>query len=176
MAFDAGKSARSTRLSTVMAGLLLAAFALSARAETLLGSVVGIADGDTVTVLDGSLRQHKVRLAGIDAPERGQPFGNRSRQALAAMVFRRHVAVEWHKKDRYQRLVGSVRVGENDAGLALVRAGLAWHYRAYANEQTASDRTAYGRAEDEARASRRGLWLDASPEPPWEYRARRKAR
>lgn len=159
-----------------LATLLLAACAIGSPAETLVGNVVGIADGDTVTVLDSTFRQHKVRLAGIDAPERGQPFGNRSKQTLASLVFRREVYVEWHKKDRYQRLVGSVRVGQTDVGLALVGAGMAWHYRVYANEQSTEDRANYRAAENEARSSNRGLWLDPAPEAPWEYRMRRRTR
>jgi endonuclease YncB( thermonuclease family) len=154
---------------------LVAALVAPVHAETLRGNVVGIADGDTVTVLDSTLRQHKVRLAGIDAPEKGQPFGNRSRQELAKLVFHRQVAVEWHKKDRYHRLVGVIRVGDFDVAYEQVRAGWAWHYRAYAKEQRSGDRVRYAQAEDEARSSKRGLWLQAGAEPPWEYRARRRA-
>jgi endonuclease YncB( thermonuclease family) len=143
-----------------------------ARAETLIGEVVGVADGDTVTIVDADHHQHKVRLAGIDAPEKKQPFGNRSRQALAQLVFRQEVTVEWHKKDRYQRLVGLVRVGGLDAGLEQVRAGLAWHYLAYAKEQSATDRHRYSQAEADAKSTNRGLWSDHASEAPWEYRAR----
>jgi endonuclease YncB( thermonuclease family) len=164
------------RLSRLLALLVIAAasHATGARAETLVGEVVGVADGDTVTVLDVDHRQHKVRLAGIDAPERKQPFGHRSTQALAQMVFRHQVTVEWHKKDRYQRIVGLVRVGGSDVGLEQVRAGLAWHYLAYAKEQSAADRERYSQAEAEAKSSNRGLWGDRSFEPPWEYRAHRR--
>jgi endonuclease YncB( thermonuclease family) len=155
---------------------LAAAGAAAARAETLVGEVVGVADGDTVTVLDADHHQYKVRLSGIDAPEKSQPFGNRSRQALAQMVFRQQVTVEWHKTDRYQRLVGLVRVGNSDVGLAQVRAGLAWHYLAYAKEQSPMDREHYSQAQDEARSSNRGLWSDRTSEPPWEFRARQRER
>jgi endonuclease YncB( thermonuclease family) len=137
---------------------------------------VGLSDGDTVTVLDGNHRQYKVRLAGIDAPERRQPFGDRSRQALAAMVFRQHVAVEWHKTDRYGRLVGVVRISGRDVGLEQVKSGLAWHYKAYQSEQTKADRMLYDQAEEQARVARRGLWRDPLPEAPWEFRQRGRLR
>lgn len=137
---------------------------------------MGLSDGDTVTVLDATHRQHKVRLAGIDAPERRQPFGDRSRQALAAMVFRQQVAVEWHKTDRYGRLVGVVRISGRDVGLEQVKSGLAWHYKEYRSEQTKADRILYDQAEEQARAARRGLWRDALPEAPWEFRRRARHR
>ena len=100
--------------------------ACSAHAETLTGRVVGIADGDTVTVLDANRQQHKIRLAGIDAPEKTQPFGDRSKQNLSTLVFDKQVAVEWKKQDRYGRTVGKVLINGIDANLAQVKAGMAW--------------------------------------------------
>jgi endonuclease YncB( thermonuclease family) len=144
--------------------------ALSLQAETLTGYVVGIADGDTLTVLDASHQQHKIRLAGIDAPEKGQPFGDRSKQSLAAMAFNKNVTVEWNKLDRYGRTVGKVMVNGKDANLEQVRAGMAWWYRDYAKEQSPADRGLYERAEVQARAQHVGLWRDANPMPPWEFR------
>lgn len=139
-------------------------------AATLTGEVVGLADGDTITVLDETKTQHKVRLAGIDAPEKNQPFGARSRQNLADLVFRRTVVVEWRKTDRYGRIVGKVLVAETDAGLEQVRAGMAWHYKAYAREQSTDDRSSYAAAEVESRESHRGIWQQPVPTPPWEFR------
>jgi endonuclease YncB( thermonuclease family) len=147
--------------------------AYGAHAATLAGEVVALADGDTVTVLDPSRQQHKVRLAGIDAPEKRQPFGERSKQALATLTFRKQVVVEWHKRDRYGRIVGFVKVGGTDAGLELVRMGLAWHYKAFEREQSAVDRGRYADAEAGARAAHIGLWRDPNPTPPWEFRHRR---
>jgi endonuclease YncB( thermonuclease family) len=158
------------------ASLLVAAAALlaltSAQASELRGRVVAIADGDTVTVLDDERAQHKVRLAGIDAPERGQSFGDASKKSLSALAFNQAVTVVWHKRDRYGRLVGVVRVQTSgtDVNLAQVAAGMAWHYSAYAGEQTAGDRDLYGSAEARARETRRGLWCDPAPVPPWEFR------
>jgi endonuclease YncB( thermonuclease family) len=142
----------------------------AAAPATLLGEVVGVADGDTVTVLDSDRVQHRVRIAGIDAPEKRQAFGNRSRQHLASIVFRKNVAVEWTKTDRYGRIIGKVVVRELDAGLEQIRAGYAWHYKRYAREQVIRDRVAYDAAEQDARAHYRGLWEDLHPTPPWQFR------
>ena len=157
--------------------LLLAACFLSAgwaNAETLAGKVVGVADGDTITVLDAAHEQHKIRLAGIDAPEKAQPFGQRAKAQMSDMVFGKPVAVEWSKRDRYQRIIGKVLVADRDAGLALVSAGLAWHYKQYQKEQTIDDQVRYAAAEDAARARHAGLWADPNPVPPWEWRAAKR--
>ncbi|MCV0437448.1 MAG: thermonuclease family protein [Hydrogenophaga sp.] len=140
-------------------------------AQNLVGEVVAIADGDTLTVLDADRVQHKIRLAGIDAPERKQPFGQRSRQMLADLVFRKQVEVLTEKKDRYGRTIGKVMHQGRDVNLILVAQGMAWHYKQYAREQSAIDRQLYAQAEDEARAQRRGLWADSHPIPPWSWRS-----
>ncbi len=143
----------------------------AAFAETYTGRVVGISDGDTLTVLDKANQQHKVRLAGIDAPEKKQAFGNASRQNLAELVFDKSVTVETKKFDRYKRELAKVWIGASvDANLEQVRAGLAWHHKHYEREQSPEDRRAYNLAEEEARAAHRGLWRDSSPVPPWEFR------
>jgi endonuclease YncB( thermonuclease family) len=154
--------------------LLLVLAAHGVPGETLQGRVVRIADGDTLTIVDSREVQHKIRLAGVDAPERKQQFYDASRQNLAALAFDKTVTVEWHKRDRYGRLVGKVLTGGEDAGLAQVRAGLAWWFREYAHEQSGSDRARYEAAELEARAARRGLW-QALAVAPWEWRARNTA-
>ena len=97
----------------------------------LNGRVVGVADGDTVTVLDASRQQHKIRLMGIDAPEKRMPYGNRSKQSLSDLIFDRQVQVEYNKKDRYGRTVGKIIVDGVDANLAQIKAGMAWHYKQY---------------------------------------------
>ena len=84
------------------------------------------------------------------------------------------VLVEWSKLDRYGRVIGKVVLGSEDVCLAQVRAGLAWHYKAYEREQTPVDRERYAQAEKEARASKRGLWRDPGPTPPWDFRHSRK--
>lgn len=155
---------------------LLAVVSL-AQAETLVGEVVGLADGDTVTVLDAQRVQHKIRLAGIDAPEKGMPWGQKSKEALSDRVYRRTVTVEWQKQDRYGRLVGKIMVDGRDANLAQVADGMAWHYKDYQNEQTLEDRLRYAQAELDARNGRRGLWAEPEPVAPWTWRKmKREAR
>ena len=139
-------------------------------AATLQGTVVGIQDGDTITVLDSSKTTHKIRLTGIDAPEKKQPFGNASKQSLSDMVYERNVTIEYEKDDRYGRKLGKVLVNGQDANLAQVRAGLAWHYKKYQKEQPLEDRLEYTRAEAKAKEAGRGLWKDGQAVPPWEFR------
>ena len=161
-----------------MAALLVACASVSA--ATLSGTVVGVSDGDTITVLDANREQHKIRVAGIDAPETAQPFGHRSKVSLSMLVFGTDVDVQWSKRDRSQRLVGKGLVTDPtcqkqcpktlDAGLAQVTAGLAWWYRKYAKEQSAEDAQRYELAEQEARSHGVGLWSDGQPMPPWDWR------
>lgn len=154
------------------ASLLLAfALTLSAQADYLTGRVVAIADGDTLTVLDAQHTQHRIRLAGIDAPEKRQPWGEQSKANLARLTFDQVVTVEWEKQDRYQRIIGKVLApGAVDTGLAQIDAGLAWHYKKYQREQSPADREAYAAAEDQARGGRIGLWRDPDAIPPWTWR------
>lgn len=139
-------------------------------AEILQGRVVSIADGDTLTVLDSSHKQHKIRLAGIDAPEKGQPFGKASKRSLSELAQDQNVIVEWDKRDRYGRIIGKVLADGLDVDLEQVRRGLAWWYKKYADEQSPDDRDTYEIAEDEARSARRGLWSEQNTVPPWEWR------
>lgn len=146
-------------------------------AETITGRTVGVSDGDTITILDFTNTQHKIRLAGIDAPEKSQPFGQRSKQSLSDLVFGRTVSVETDKVDRYGRKVGKVRTPEGaDANLEQVRRGLAWHYKDYQQEQSEADRATYAAAEGVARGQRRGLWGDAQPVAPWDFRKAQRDR
>jgi endonuclease YncB( thermonuclease family) len=145
-------------------------FSLPVAADTITGKVVGIADGDTVTVLDASKIEYKIRLAGIDAPEKAQAFGNRSKEHLSGLVYGKSVTVDWNKKDAYGRTVGKILVAGTDANLAQIQAGMAWHYKKYQNEQSSSDRASYSQAEDSARTHRTGLWADPNPIPPSDFR------
>lgn len=162
----------------LLALLLLACLPAGARAVDFVeGEVVSIADGDTLTVLDRGKRQHRVRLLGIDAPERSQDFGERARQSLADLVFRKQIHVVVPKPDRYGRLLGKVMIGGTDVNLEQLRAGMAWYYRQYEADVFKDDRPVYDRAEREAKAAKRGLWADPRPVPPWEFRrAGREAR
>lgn len=139
-------------------------------AEVLIGRIVGISDGDTVTLLDANKRQYKIRLTGIDAPEKKMPFGQRSREHLSDLIFSKDVQVETEKLDRYGRTLGKVLLDRNDINLAMIKAGLAWHYKTYQKDQSRSDRLLYAHAEEQARQQRIGLWRDPNPTPPWEWR------
>ena len=158
-----------------MAAIVLAlCLVFQVQADTLLGKVINVADGDTITVLDDTHTQHKIRLTGIDAPEKRQAFGNVSKQSLADMVAGQPVAVEWVKADRYGRKLGKVLLAGQDANLVQIKRGLAWHYKQYQREQSPPDQQSYAAAEIEARAAKLGLWRDADPMPPWEFRHKGK--
>jgi endonuclease YncB( thermonuclease family) len=137
------------------------------------GRVVGVEDGDTITVLDSSNQNHRIRLQGIDAPERGQAFSTKSGQNLSQAVFDKVVTIEWSKRDRYRRIVGKVMLDGHDLCLQQIGAGMAWHYKYYQDEQTPEDRKLYSDAEDAARSARAGLWVDQNPIPPWDFRRQR---
>lgn len=150
--------------------LALSAIWSAAHADALIGKVVGISDGDTVTVLTEEHRQVKIRIAGIDAPEKRQAFGQAAKDAMSDCAFGKQAGVEWKRLDRYGRTIGKLTVDGVDCGLRQIELGLAWHYKAYEREQAAADRSAYAEAENAARSARRGLWSDAQPIPPWEFR------
>lgn len=158
------------RMKSLAALLLLAVCVCDAFAASILGRVISVADGDTVTVLTAEYRQYKVRLSGIDAPEKQQPFGAFARETLARQLFGESVMVEWTKTDRYGRIVGKIEHEGVDINLAQIREGSAWVYREYLRELPAGDRARYLEAEDQARSGRTGLWRDADPEPPWQWR------
>lgn len=160
-------------MSQTAFALLLAAllFPLQTSADTLQGRVVGVTDGDTITLLDATKTQHKIRVAGIDAPEKKQPFGQRSKESLSDLAFDKDLTIEWSKKDRYGRIVGKLISKQGrDLNLEQVKLGMAWHYKKYEKEQSPEDRRLYAAAEDVARGKRVGLWSDPNPVPPWDYR------
>lgn len=172
------------RTATFAIAVLLLA-SLPALAEPLTGRVVSIADGDTITVLDDNRQQHKIRLAGIDAPEKAQPFGQKSKSSLSAMVFNRDVEIVGDKKDRYGRTIGKVMAADpncnvpacpkiHDVNLMQVMSGMAWWYRQYAKEQPPKDREDYEVAEFNAKVRRQGLWADKNPVAPWDWRRHKR--
>lgn len=172
--------------------VLLVAFGLSnlAFAEELFGRVVGVTDGDTVTVLvDGQNRQYEVRLFAIDSPEtschqkrpsasddacveHGQPFGKAAKRSLSDLVYGQNVKVVLQRGESYGRAIGTIWVDGVNANLEQVRRGMAWHYKRYAaKEQTPADYDAFDQAEKSARWGRVGLWSSAgNAVAPWEYR------
>lgn len=166
---------RMNDFNRVLVFIALAVLTTTSNADTLTGRVVGIADGDTLTLLDANNNQHKIRLSGIDSPEKGQPFGQACKKSLSDLAYERAVAIESSKLDRYGRVIGKVLVNGQDVNLEQVRRGCGWHYKKYQNEQILDDRLSYNSAEESARASRVGLWADNEPMPPWDWRkARRK--
>lgn len=151
--------------------LFFSLFFSLAYAETITGRVVGISDGDTVTILDTFSTQYKVRLMGIDAPEKKQEFGSKAKKHLSDLIFGKIVTVEWFKRDRYNRILGKVLIDGRDVNLEQIRAGYAWHFKRYQEDQSPIDRKLYSDAEEESRRNRIGLWIDPSPVVPSEFRA-----
>jgi endonuclease YncB( thermonuclease family) len=160
------------------ATLLVLLFCSLAHAD-ITGRVVSVIDGDTIRVLDADQVEYRVRLSGIDAPEKGQPYNKVSRKHLASLVAGKEVFVETGKQDIYGRVVGKVwvrpadcpRCGKTlDVNYAQILAGMAWWYRYYAREQSPEDRGRYESAEEEARARQWGLWADPKPINPYEWR------
>lgn len=151
--------------------LLLAVMVFQVQAAQLQGKVVGVTDGDTITLLDADLTKHSVRLTGIDAPEKRQPFGQVSKQSLSSLVFGKTVTVTYDKQDRYGRILG--RVGTPDgqnANLQQIQKGMAWHYKHYERDQSPNERRDYAEAERVAQQRKAGLWVDKNPTPPWDWR------
>jgi len=131
--------------------------------------VVGVHDGDTISGLDKSKTQYKIRLDAIDAPELGQPYGQASKRALSEKVFGKDVVMVPKTKDRYGRTVGHVMVEGRDVNLAMLEAGMAWHYEHYDHNKRLAE------AENPARAAKKGLWADGNALPPWEWRKSMKS-
>ena len=130
------------------------------------GKVVGISDGDTIKVLkDG--KQVKIRLASIDCPEKGQPYGQSAKKFTSKRVAGKIVKIWETDTDRYGRIVGFVFVGDRNLNKDLLSAGLAWHYKQYSRDPELA------KLEFKARSARIGLWSEPDPIPPWEYRKRK---
>jgi len=149
---------------------LTALVSMAAAAEDLDAEVKRVFDGDSFLVILAEGGWREVRLAGIDAPERGQPYADASRANLRRLIEHRRVHVVTDKRDRHGRLVGTVTREELDVALAQLRAGLAWHDRRRRAESDPMLARAYADAESEARVARRGLWRQNDPMPPWEWR------
>lgn len=127
------------------------------------GKVVSIQDGDTITVLQGS-STYRIRLQGIDCPEKGQAFGNVARQFTSDLAFGKKVKVKYEERDQYKRYLGTVYVGDRNLNKELLKAGLAWHYKEYSQDPVLAG------LEIKARLDKKGLWSDPKAIPPWEFR------
>jgi len=157
-------------VSPLTAASLLALVATAALAAPIyVGKVVSVTDGDTITVMHNQVGE-KIRLNGIDCPEKRQAFGNKAKQFASELVFGKTVTVGDHGKDRYGRTIGAVVLPDGtNVKHELVKAGMCWWYRKYApNDKLLAQ------AEEEARLAKRGLWVDPSAVPPWEWRKARK--
>lgn len=170
---------RKTFLTALCAAALMAlapsGAALAARPYVLEGKVIHVADGDTITMLLADRTQVKIRFSGIDAPEKGQAWGQRSRRSMSALAAGRQARAYVGKTDRYGRCVAVVTVDGADVGVEQLRRGLAWVYTRYLDELPYDARRLYLQAEREARDARRGLWSDPDPVPPWDWRKMRRA-
>jgi endonuclease YncB( thermonuclease family) len=142
--------------------ILLASFPIAAAEWS--GTVVGISDGDTLTVLNTEKRQVKIRLAEIDAPESKQAFGTQAKKSLSDICFKKSVVVDDKGADRYKRTLGRITCDGIDANAEQVKRGMAWAYRQYLTDQTIAD------LEEDAKIAGTGLWADENPMPPWEFR------
>ena len=159
-------------MKLLMSFLLIFSVCTASASKILQGKVVSVADGDTITVLDAEKNQHKIRLQGIDAPEKAQAFGAKSKQALYEMVHGKTVQVSFEKSDKYGRILGKVLLDGQDICHQQIKAGLAWHYKKYQNQQPLVDRDDYSASETAAKSEKLGLWSDPQPVAPWDFRKR----
>jgi len=150
--------------TTLLTAILVLFLAFPVWAGTFPGKVVAVTDGDTIKVMHQG-RAERVRLAGVDCPEKHQAFGKKAKQFTADLAMGQEVNVIAQKKDRYGRTLGYVILPDGrNLNRELVQAGLAWWYRQFSSDSS------LGELEAEARAARRGLWQDSHPVPPWEFR------
>jgi len=165
--------ATSMRSAVALVAVALAVTtpALAKPRGEVVGKVVGVADGDTLTILDAANKQHKVRLAYIDAPEKAQAFGNRAKQKLSDVCYGKLAVATVIDSDRYGRHVAEVTCAGVAANKMMVDSGMAWVYTKYAKGQGT-----LRAAESTARAAKIGLWSMPSPTPPWEFRRESKQR
>lgn len=145
--------------------LLLFSLPSLVHSQSFSGQVVGVLDGDTIEVLHNGKAQ-RVRLQGIDCPEKGQPYGNNAKQATSSLVFAQDVTLEIHGKDKYGRVLADVLLADgSNVNHTLVKDGWCWWYRKYAPNDAILEQL-----EIEAIEAGRGLWADAEPIPPWKFR------
>ena len=162
------EAARRYRRIFALIAAFSAVFALNAHELRGGGGVISISDGDTIKILDSGKISHKIRLNKIDAPEKGQAYGEGAKKHLSSLIAGKDVRVIWEKEDRYGRILGEVFLGETNINLQMVKDGYAWHYKYY------DSTPAYAEAEKEARAAKRGLWRDPNPIQPYEFRKKKR--
>ena len=136
--------------------------------ETFTAKVVGVSDGDTITVLKDGREQIKIRLDSIDAPESKQDFGQRSKQALSKAIFGKTVTIQKTGEDRYKRTLAFIQIDGKDVATEMVKAGYAWVYTEYSQSKTLAE------LQKKAREAKAGLWLHGKPVAPWAWRKERR--
>ncbi len=136
----------------------------------LAGTIVGVHDGDTITLLTESRERHKIRMTGIDAPELGQDFGRRSKENLSGLLYSKEIVVLHENTDRNGRILGKIVMDGEDINLRQIEDGFAWYYKAFERDVAISDRPLYAAAETRARDAQKGLWSQIGHIPPWVYR------
>jgi endonuclease YncB( thermonuclease family) len=161
-------------IRTLLISLVLFAPAAVSAGPLTPGLVVAISDGDTITLLTEDKQQLKIRLAGIDTPEKKQAFGTKARDHLASRIFKQDVEVDLRKKDQYGRYLGVIYISGVDMNQSMIQDGYAWFYKHYAKDQPKEEAQRYAKAEADARSKQRGLWSDPNPVPPWEFRKEAK--
>ena len=137
-------------------------------AETITWKVISVTDGDTIKILDEKNKVYKIRLNDIDAPEKKQAFGNKSKENLSKYIAGENVRVEYYKLDRYKRILGTVYFKDKDINKQQIIDGYAWVYKKY------SKNNEYINQERISKNHKRGLWKDEKPIEPWEYRKMKK--
>ena len=153
----------------LFAFFLLVVFPACEDKQTIHGQVVNVADGDTFTLVDGKKKRFKVRMYGIDAPERGQGYSNASKKYLSSLLMHKMVTVRVMDIDQYQRVVGMVMLGEVNVNESLLSNGFAWHYTLF------DVNPSWTELEKNARLAKRGLWAEPQPQAPWRFRKEKRA-
>lgn len=158
----------------VLAVSISAVIPTTLSAETFVGSVARVSDGDTVRLLVNDSTELKIRLSGIDAPELDQAFGKESKNRLNELVDGRTIEAQCSKRDRYRRWLCKLVFNSNDINLSLVKDGFAWWYQYYKKDQTLEDQQSYRIAEAIAKENKLGLWEDLNPVAPWDFRREKR--
>lgn len=136
-------------------------------AQNLKGKIIRVSDGDTVILLDSENTQHKIRLNGIDAPETGQPYGNKSKEHLSDLILGKTVSIKWKKKDQYKRILGVIYLGDTNINAEMIRSGYAWNYK-YSKDKY------YIKLQEKAKSEKKGLWKDKNAIDPWQWRKEKR--